>query len=249
MTPTTTLPFGPFHDWIAPLVERHGASRMAELTGFDEAQMRRWAAGVYHDREGAGHRFEVVAIETVEKATAAFEDSVWTLYPDYQPPETGRYMTGARPMGKYRLLTDEQILACHRLHIEGGVSIRALGRMLYERNGYASANACSAGISWAFRSMGLQTRDRIEATRLASTVHGLAPRENPDPAHRHRMKVLRGEILERPRCIAVRVQYPRKGQPCHNRALADSDYCYAHDPTRTQEREAILADARSRLER
>lgn len=75
-------------------------------------------------------------------------------------------------------LTRAQVLAAHQLHIEGGMSIRELGRRLWERNGYASAKSCANSLSSLFATLGLEARDRIEATRAASTTHGRGARKD-----------------------------------------------------------------------
>ena len=69
-------------------------------------------------------------------------------------------------------LTRPQIYAAHRLHTEGGYSIRELGRLLWQRHGYASPRSCANSLSDLFARVGLPARDRIEATRKASTTHG-----------------------------------------------------------------------------
>jgi len=73
-------------------------------------------------------------------------------------------------------LTAAQVRAAHRLHIEGGLSIRELGRQMWERFGYASPQSCSNSLSDLFKRAGLQARDRVEATVKASTTHGRGAR-------------------------------------------------------------------------
>ena len=73
-------------------------------------------------------------------------------------------------------LTRDQVVAAHRLHTEGGYSIRALGRLLWQRYGYASEKSCANSLSDLFATVGLPARDRIEATRIASTTHGRGAR-------------------------------------------------------------------------
>lgn len=88
-------------------------------------------------------------------------------------------MVRERAQYKWRVdakLSKAQVRAAHRLHIEGGVSIRELGRLLYERHGYASPQSCANSLSDLFRRYGLQARDRIEATRAASRKHGRGAR-------------------------------------------------------------------------
>jgi hypothetical protein len=73
-------------------------------------------------------------------------------------------------------LTRDPVAAAHRLHIEGGISIRELGRRLWETFGYASAHSCANSLSDLFARQYRPARDRVEATRLASTTHGRAAR-------------------------------------------------------------------------
>jgi hypothetical protein len=228
------LPAGPFADWI----EHHARAR-GSLLALEEA------CGVAPDSLRHVLRFRrPVALDLVDRCvTAVGLDTIWTLYPDHEP--AGR-VRGGRRTGVPRKLTDEQIRAAHRLHIDGGLSIRELGRRLYERYGYSSPQSLANCLCAAFDLLGLDARDRIQAVRAVSTVHGKATREHRDRAHTRAGRVRRGEILDRPRCAAVRTQHPRKGQPCGNRALADSDYCWGHDPRYEQQRQAILEDARRR---
>ena len=69
-------------------------------------------------------------------------------------------------------LTRAQVVAAHRLHVEAGLSIRELGRQLWERNGYSSAKSCANALSSLFATVGLPARDRIEATGH-EVAHGL----------------------------------------------------------------------------
>ena len=89
------------------------------------------------------------------------------------PPETREY--------KWRSdakLTRNQTLAAYRLHTEGGYSIRELGRLLWERYGYASPHSCSNSLSDLFNRLHRPARDRVEATVAASTTHGKGARGN-----------------------------------------------------------------------
>lgn len=151
---------------------------------------------------------------------------------------------GGKPAGVYGLLTDTQLRALHRAHLNG-TSIHALGRHIHDRVGYASPKSAAMAISNGFMRLGLERRDRITATRLASTTHGLAPRGAVDPTHKRMMRVKRGEIMDRPLCAAVRKNSPRRGEPCRLRAMAGSEFCSAHDPNRARERDAHLTRMRS----
>lgn len=71
----------------------------------------------------------------------------------------------------------------HRAHLAGW-SIRALARLHWRQWGYASAASAAMGLSAAMRALGLPVRDRVEATRLARTVHGELTRDaTRDPSH------------------------------------------------------------------
>ena len=159
--------------------------------------------------------------------------------------ETGRIQRRRRDAK----LTAEQIAAAHKLYAGAGLSLRELGRRLYERYGYSSSAACANALHKAFRLEGLGLRDRIEATRQASTIHGLRRRGTHDPRYlelRRRRRRERGEVEDRP-CAGVRLRYPRKGEPCGRPALRGSDYCFSHDPARDEERRRRLAAARARV--
>ena len=75
-------------------------------------------------------------------------------------------------------LTAAQVRAAHRVHIEAGISLRELGRQLWERFGYSSPQSCSNSLSDLFKRAGLKARDRVDATVKASTTHGLGARAN-----------------------------------------------------------------------
>lgn len=141
-------------------------------------------------------------------------------------------------------VTDDQLRALHVAY-ERGLSLRQLGERVYERLGYSSSKSAAMAIHSGFKRLHLPTRDRIEATVAASTTHGKGSRVNKAEYRRwHRRQT--GEVRG-VRCEAVRQQYPRKGAPCRNMALAGGRFCYAHDPSRAIERDAILKEARARL--
>jgi hypothetical protein len=55
---------------------------------------------------------------------------------------------------------------------ENGWSLRAIARLRYKRWGYASVGSCLEGLRRALRSIDAPVRGRVEATVLASTIHG-----------------------------------------------------------------------------
>jgi hypothetical protein len=50
----------------------------------------------------------------------------------------------------------------------------------------------------------------------------------------------------RPLCNRVKLNPPGRSKPCQRHALADSEYCYSHDPWRALERQATTARMRAR---
>ncbi|WP_217923798.1 hypothetical protein [Miltoncostaea oceani] len=141
---------------------------------------------------------------------------------------------GERGVDPY--LTFDQVRACHRLYM-AGQSLRSIARQIHPRTRYASVASCANALHQQFILLGLPRRERAEATAAANRARatGLSRRE---------LKIRRGDILGRPLCAGVRQQYPRKGAPCGARALAGSKFCFAHDPARADERDAILRRAR-----
>jgi hypothetical protein len=149
------------------------------------AELRAWvAAGGKLDTLPAGPARRARAILNGEQTTIRLDaldrlalalDRPW-LVSECAPPEPSTKRSGvwAKPH-PLRRLTPEQVTAAHTLHV-GGMSLRELGRQLYERLGYASAKSCTMALSQAFRRAGLTRRDRIEATVAASTVHGRGAR-------------------------------------------------------------------------
>lgn len=153
-----------------------------------------------------------------------------------------------RPAGKYGYLTDAQVRACHALY-EQGLSVRQVAERIHPHTRYRSVRSCAEALHKHFRRLGLPLRERIEATVMASTKHGMAPKHGPRPGYgTYRRRVLAGRP-DQPLCKGVRTQYPRRGQPCRRPAMYGSDYCVSHDPAREAERLAQTAAMRSRLGR
>lgn len=239
-----TVPAGPFVAWFADYVRRHGRQGARERLALGGEAYDDLAA-LDPDDEMPVKRVDVLLTRADDTETLA------TLYPETGP--TVRRRGGGKPVGKYRRMTDDQVRAAHVIYEQQGLSLRALGALIYERFGYSSPKACGVALGTAFMSLGLPRRDRVEATIAAHLVHGNARRSmkaSGDPAylaHRRAQRRASGEVLDRPLCAGVRQQYPRKGEPCQVRAQADSPFCAAHDPDRTAERDANLADARAKL--
>jgi hypothetical protein len=68
-------------------------------------------------------------------------------------------------------------------HHRYGWSLRAIARLKYREWGYASPATALEGLRSAFRVIDAPVRDRIEATVLASTLHGNSRRAARLPGH------------------------------------------------------------------
>ena len=165
-------------------------------------------------------------------------------------------------LSRAALLTREQVFAVHKLHIDGGLSMREIARRGWQRWGYASERSCLNSIIDLLDSFGLRRRDRIEATILASTTHGRGSRANKAAYKRWHRRAFGawpsdtrggGKVHKRPgeqvgrHCAGVRQNYPGRGQPCRRYALHDSDFCFNHDPRNVEPLRAHLAAARELL--
>lgn len=64
-----------------------------------------------------------------------------------------------------------------------GWSLRSIARLHWRRWGYASQKSALEGLRHALRTIDAPVRDRIEATRLASTMHGNSRRDARLPGH------------------------------------------------------------------
>jgi hypothetical protein len=254
-------PFGrfdatPFVEWFDRVAAAIGQERLLRELGWNESGARR----VHRWRTGEKCQDPLMLVDACHMAGISFD----TLFDGeryaklreyvHAPGDapTGREWTArqklGKPIGVHGKMTPEQIRAAHMLHMRQQLSIRELGRMLWERFGYASPRACANSLSNQFKVHGLAARDRLEATVLASTVHGLSTREGKRNYTRefaaHRNALRRAGA---PLCAGVRTQYPRKGAPCQNRAMIGSIYCRGHEPALDEERRALLEMARSRL--
>lgn len=147
----------PHCDEVGSLAGRVTAEQLAERMGIDDRRLYAWREeNVWLDRD----RLE----DALHRAGYSIED----IYPDLPPlPEEKPAHGGWGPEpGRGSLLSDENVLALHRLHIEGGVSIRELARRIYRKAGYASWEAAMHGIRRGFRRLGLEAQRR-HPTELA----------------------------------------------------------------------------------
>ncbi len=207
-------------------------------------------------RKGAFRRTGGIDQAQVEDILDAFGLRIWDLYDEgaYDDGDGAGRVRGGQKTGVPCRMTDEQIAAAHTIYDMEGLSLRALGALLYERFGYRSASVCANQLCQSFIRLGLPRRDRIAAVRATSTRHGRSPRKpyRTDPAdflaYRRGLRLANGDVRG-VRCAGVRTQYPRKGEPCQMFALRDSEFCFAHDPRYADVRAARLAGARALLVR
>lgn len=87
------LPFAPFGKLIAKqcalraVEDQAGYSALADELGFDESQMRRWAVGIYRERQRGGgalveKRFERISLDVVDRVTTGLGIRIDELYPE-----------------------------------------------------------------------------------------------------------------------------------------------------------------------
>jgi hypothetical protein len=74
------------------------------------------------------------------------------------------------------------LLDAARRH-EAGWSLRSIARLHWRRWGYASDKSALEGLRGALRVIDAPVRDRVDATVLASTMHGRSRRAARLPGH------------------------------------------------------------------
>lgn len=182
-------------------------------------------------------------------------DSGRCLWCDGELDTSRRRRSGRKPGRKpgSGRLTDQQLRVLHLAHVRQQASINQLAKQIHERIGYRSHHSAAVAISAGWKRLGLPARDRIEATRLASTTHGHGARDRDEQAYRRFLAAQRGwRALQgpgQPQCKAVKTQPPGVGQRCQRPAVTGSEFCQSHDPTRAAKREATLARMRARQPR
>jgi hypothetical protein len=175
----------------------------------------------------AGTTFRYAGIVRERRACAICRSKAPREIRAREPMDVPRRRRGGRPKWKYSRISKPQLEVLHRVYVDEQLSVRQVAERVWERLGYKSTQSCAESLDRLFRENGYQLRDRIEATRLASTKHGLAPKHGPRPGYGpYRRRVLAGKE-DRP-CKGVKRQSPRKGQPCGRHALEGSDFCVSH---------------------
>jgi hypothetical protein len=163
----------------------------------------------------------------------------------------GRAGGGGRPIH----ITEELLTEARRLYASGLI-LRQVAAELQPRTGYKTVASCAEALYGHFKRRGWKLRPQPEVTAARNYKHGRKPRkqtrEQPN-AYRRWLAEQRGWQAEqgpgRPVCKGVKQNPPGKGRPCRRHALADSEYCYSHDPRRALERLAATARMRARVGR
>lgn len=157
---------------------------------------------------------------------------------------TGEAKRRGKPAGVHGNLTDEHLGVLHVYH-ERGFSIRELGRQVYIKMGYASADSAAVAISAGFRRLLLPSQPQGQAT--AASNRRRASKDSPgrkknEAEYKRWLRKKNGGM--RP-CQGVRKNYPNRGRPCQRWAQKGSDYCISHDPKRKAEVIEIAKRARA----
>ena len=134
-----------------------------------------------------------------------------------------------RDPGSGSRISDAQARVIYAKYQQGW-SARKLGRLLFRTLGYASPASCANAIGETFLRLGLPVRGRMKAVVLASTVHGLSPRDKREQRRRRRQAGLNTDTAQplQPACVGVNERHPRKGLPCAKPARVGSVYCHSH---------------------
>lgn len=131
----------------------------------DGDQPDTWARRILHWRRGSDAH-----VHHADQVLTALGLHLQDLTDTTTTPENPR-RAGGKPAGVYGLLTDTQLRALHRAHLNG-TSIHALGRHIHDRVGYASPKSAAMAISNGFMRLGLERRDRP----LCAAVRKNSPR-------------------------------------------------------------------------
>lgn len=163
------------------------------------------------------------------------------LWCDTQTGASERAEVPPRAVSRPRKISEEVLQEARQLYASG-LSFRAVARQVVDRTEYANANVCATMLGSIFKTRGWPRRDQRQATADANWKHGNMVGGRRAPGYRKPCEVAR----RRPLCAGVRLQYPRKGEPCQVAAMRGSEFCQAHDPER---RHQVLEHVRAMRER
>lgn len=235
-----TLDAAPFQSWVRRMAAQYGTlDALNERVGHD---LSKHARGTY----------KTVQLGVVDGVLAAEGSThLSDIYPELYDGEDEplpKTRGGWKRPDRWGLYSKPQLRLLYKLHLEQNQSINSLAKRTYEKLGYASHNSAAKAISTGWKRMGLQARDRIEMCRIASTIHGRAPKHGPRVGYKTFLRNQRN-IPYQPFCRGFKSNPPRQGSPCHARAMVGADYCQAHDPLRALENQARCARMRRRRPR
>lgn len=106
------------------------------------------------------------------------------------PPKMRGGYTWPKPH-PLRKITTAQARAAWVCHYDGGLSLRELGRQLWERFGYASPHSCAVALEQAWKREGWPIRSRLEAVRLENARRGYVTGRDRNTYRRQRRAQLR----------------------------------------------------------
>ncbi len=158
------------------------------------------------------------------------------------PPEPSRFGKGHGT----DWLTEKQIHQAHADH-QAGKSLRRIAHELAPGTRYTNPNSIATTLSTEWKRRGWPVRSQRDATILASTTHGLLPRDQSkrDRAFIREQRRLRGDTRG-VQCAAIKTRPGKgRGEQCQRPALAGEAYCLNHHPDKAADRAAHLEFARS----
>jgi hypothetical protein len=166
--------------------------------------------------------------------------------------QRGGYNRGRSGGGGRPIHISEELLGEARRLYTSGLSLRQVAAELHPMTGYRTVASCAEGLYGHFKRRGWKLRPQREVTAARNYRHGRKRRgqaRTEDAAYRRWLAEQRGwQTVQgpgRPLCKGVKQSAPGKGRPCRRRALADTEYCYSHDPRRALERMAATARTRA----
>jgi hypothetical protein len=167
----------------------------------------------------------------------------------------GGYNRGRSGGGRPVHITEDLLAEARRLYASG-LSLRQVAAELHPHTGYRTVASCAEALYGHFERRGWKLRPQREVTAARNYKHGRKRRgqaRKEDAAYRRWLAEQRGwqavRAPGRPLCKGVKASPPGKGRPCQRHALADSEYCYSHDPRRALERKAATGRVRARVGR
>jgi hypothetical protein len=189
-----------------------------------------------------------VSLDWADRLTLAMDVPLGEVAPA-SPDDSARIADGARCGKKLdrhmRCITPEDLKLAYELHWRG-VPLNRIATT-WQRSGritYKNERVAASSMWGAFKARGWPRRDRIDMVRAASTKHGRAGRSQaraygPDYAAYRRQQRKQAGYLRDVRCASMSVS----GEPCKRFALAGTQHCVAHEPSRAREREKTLQRA------